>query len=70
VILTDENNKAIGIFKPQDLECLDQFSLLGNISRSTLITGTVGISDEDAFNLMEDKNISSLPIVDEQGILK
>jgi len=70
VILTDENNKAIGIFKPQDLERLDQFSLLGNLSRSTLITWKIGISDEDAFDLMEEKNISSLPIVDDQGILK
>lgn len=70
VILVNENNKAIWIFKPQDLEKLDQFSLLGNLPRSTLITGTIGISDEAAFDLMDSKNISSLPIVDEQGILK
>ena len=70
VILIDENGKAISIFKPQDLERLDQFSLLGNLVRPWLITGKVGISDEDAFNMMEEKNISSLPIVDAQWILK
>ena len=70
VILVDENGKAISIFKPQDLERLDQFSLLGNLARPGLITGKVGISDEDAFDMMDEKNISSLPIVDDQWILK
>ena len=66
MILVDENGKAISIFKPQDLERLDQFSLLGNLVRPGLITGKVGISDEDAFDMMDEKNISSLPIVDDQ----
>jgi IMP dehydrogenase len=37
VILIDDDWKAISIFKPQDLENLDQFTLLGNISRPKLI---------------------------------
>jgi len=70
VIMIDEDGKAISIFKLQDLENLDQFTLLGNISRPWLITGKIWISDEDAFNLMDEKAISSLPIVDDQWILK
>jgi len=70
VVLIDDIGKAISIFKPQDFEHLDQFTLLGNISRPGLITGKIWISDEDAFNLMDEKAISSLPIVDDHWILK
>ena len=38
VIMIDDDGKAIAIFKPQDLEQLDQFSLLGNIPKRSLIT--------------------------------
>ncbi|EKD24583.1 MAG: hypothetical protein ACD_80C00194G0002 [uncultured bacterium (gcode 4)] len=70
VILIDDQGKAISLFKPQDLGKLDQFTLLGNIVQSNLITWKIWISDEEAFNLMDEKWISSLPIVDDQGILK
>ncbi len=70
VVLIDDDGRSISIFKPQDFENLDQFTLLGNISRPWLITGKIWISDEDAFNIMDEKAISSLPIVDEQWILK
>lgn len=70
VILIDENGKAVSIFKPHDFENLDQFTLLGNISRSGLITWKIWISDEAAFNLMDEKGISSLPIVDDNWLLK
>ncbi len=70
VIMIDDEGKAIAIFKPQDLEQLDQFSLLGNIAKRPLITWKIWISDEEAFDLMDEKWISSLPIVDDQWILK
>ncbi|HKL44128.1 MAG TPA: IMP dehydrogenase, partial [Candidatus Absconditabacterales bacterium] len=70
VIMIDDKNKATGIFKPKDLKNLDQFSLLGNIEKSKLITGIEGISNQEAFELMDKNNISSLPIVDKKGILK
>lgn len=38
VILIDEQGKAISLFKPQDLQKLDQFTLLGNIIKEKLIT--------------------------------
>lgn len=70
VILIDDEDRAISIFKPQDLLNLDQFTLLGNINRPKLITWKVWISDEDAFNLMDEKWISSLPIVDDKWKLR
>lgn len=70
VILIDEQGKAISLFKPQDLQKLDQFTLLGNIIKEKLITWNIWISDEEAFTLMDQEWISSLPIVDDHGILK
>ncbi len=70
VIMVDDQNRAISIFKPSDLEWMDQFTLLGDLSKNHLITWKVWISDQDAFDLMDEKNISSLPIVDDQGVLK
>jgi len=70
VILVDDGWKAISIFKPQDLENLDQFTLLGNISRPKLITWKIWISDEAAFDIMDEKWISSLPIIDDLWTLK
>jgi IMP dehydrogenase len=70
VILVDDNFKAIWIFKPKDFDNLDQFSLLRNIKKSKLITWHVWISNEEAFNKMDENNISSLPITDKNGILK
>ncbi len=70
VIMIDDKNKAIWIFKPKDFDNLDQFSLLWDIKRGNLITGHKWISNEDAFNIMEEHNISSLPIIDDNWILK
>lgn len=70
VVMINDKNKAIWIFKPKDLENMDQFSLLWNIKRWELITGPEWISNQEAFELMDKNNISSLPIVDKNGKLK
>ena len=70
VVMVDDQGQAISLFKPQDLEWLDQFSLLWNIAKRPLITWKIWISDAEAFMLMDEKWISSLPIVDDHGILK
>jgi CBS domain-containing protein len=64
VILVDKDKKPLDIFKPKDFDGYDQFSLLGNFSKRELIVAQDGISDEDAFNLMEKNGIGVLPIVD------
>lgn len=70
VIMVDDNFKATWIFKPKDFDNLDQFSLLWDIKKPHLITGKVGISNEEAFNIMEENSISSLPIIDDNWTLK
>lgn len=63
IILVDENNKPISIFTPKDFNDIDQFTHIGNLKKSFLITAQEDISDEEAFNLMEKNGISSLPII-------
>jgi len=63
VILVDKDKKPLDIFKPKDFDGYDQFTLLGNFSKRDLIVAQEGISDEDAFNLMEKNGIGVLPIV-------
>jgi len=70
VVMVDDQGKAIALFKPQDIEWLDQFSLLWHVTKRHLITWKIWISDKEAFDLMDEKWISSLPIVDDQWLLK
>lgn len=69
VILVDDENKPLSIFTPKDLEKYEQFTLLWNINKNILITALEWTSPEEAFNLMLINSISSLPIVDKNGIL-
>lgn len=69
VIMVDSDNKPISIFTPSDLEKYEQYTLLGNISKRHLILAWENISDEEAFNLMTENWISSLPIVNDRWIL-
>ncbi len=63
VILVDEENKPLSIFTPSDLDKYEQFMLLWNINKSRLITWNENITPEEAYNLMLQKWISALPIV-------
>ncbi|MDD2870828.1 MAG: GuaB1 family IMP dehydrogenase-related protein [Candidatus Gracilibacteria bacterium] len=70
VIMVDANNEPISIFKEQDLIDKDEYTKLKDLVKSRkLIVGNENISDEEAFNIMEDNGISSLPIVNHIGQL-
>ncbi len=69
VVVIDEKNHPISIFTPSDLEKYEQFTPLGKISKKFLITAPETISPEDAYNIMLEHGISSLPIIDHQGKL-
>lgn len=66
IILVDEQNKPLSIFTPSDLEKYEQFTLIWNINKNFLITAQENISAEEAYNIMHQKWISSLPIVDNE----
>jgi len=69
VIGVDILNRPIGIFKEKDLLEIDQFTKLSELRKPPLITAPETISWEDAYNLMDQEGISSLPIVDAKWIL-
>jgi len=69
VILVDGNKKPLALFKPKDLEWFDQFTLLWNLLKRPAIVAQDGISDEEAFNIMEQNGVGVLPIVDKNGVL-
>jgi len=71
VVLVDENGKTLGIFTHSDLNEIDQYIDLKDIKpKKQLITAQAQISYEEAFNMMNEENISSLPIVWIDGTLK
>ena len=69
VVLVDENNKPLSLFTPSDLEKYEQYELLWNIKKNKLITWPDWIDNEDAFYLMDEHNISSLPIVNKKWVI-
>ena len=69
VVMVNENGEPIRIFSENDMKDLDQFSLLGNLKPKKLVTAKNWISNKDAYNLMDENWVSSLPIVDEENEL-
>lgn len=63
VILVDDNNKPLNIFTPKDLLDIDQYTKIWSLKKSFLVVWNEKITDEEAFLLMDEKWISSLPIV-------
>lgn len=69
VVLVDEKRKPIALFRPKDFAWYDQFTLLWTLSKWAAIVAQDWISDEEAFDLMEQHGIWVLPIVDKNGVL-
>ncbi len=64
VILVDEEQKPISIFKPKDFDWYDQFTLLSSLPQKEVLSAEEWISNEDAFDLMEKNLVWVLPIID------
>ena len=69
VVMINDNNEPICIFSENDMRNLDQFSLLGNLKSKKLIVAKDWISNKEAYNLMEQNGISSLPVIDNENKL-
>jgi len=69
VVMIDDDNKPISLFKTKDLIDVDQFANLWELKKSSLITWNDDITNEEAFNLMDNNLFSSLPIIDKNGKL-
>lgn len=69
VILVDDENRPINIFTPKNFNDVDQYTQLWNLKKSFLITWNEDITDEEAFDIMDKKWISSLPIINKTWVL-
>jgi len=69
VILVDDEYRPLNIFTPRDFNDIDQYTQLGTLKKSFLITWNEDITDEEAFEMMDKKWISSLPIIDKNWVL-
>lgn len=66
VVMVNKKWIPTWIFTSGDMESYDQYAKLDQVKqRKKLITAWTKISYEDAYNMMDEANISSLPIVDE-----
>ena len=69
VVMINDKDEPIWIFSENDMKNLDQFSLLWNLKTKKLITAQDWVSNKDAYNLMDENWISSLPIVNKENKL-
>ena len=70
VVLINKDNFPIWVFTPSDLKEIDQYAKLWWIKRRKLITWDEFINDRDAFEIMEENGITSLPIIKENWEIK
>ncbi len=72
VPVVDENNKLLGILTNRDMRFeKDYAKKAGDVmTKMPLVTGTKGMSLDDAADIMHQHKIEKLPVVDEQGVLQ
>jgi IMP dehydrogenase len=69
VVVVDEHDRPVGIVTPADLRDRDQYSPVRSLMQRELVTAPVGISNRDAFFLMERERVKAVPVLDEDGRL-
>lgn len=72
VPIVDDNNKLVGIITNRDMRFeTDETKKIKDImTKDNLITAKVGTSINEARNILQNKKIEKLPLVDEEFILK
>lgn len=69
VVVVDDEQRPIGIITHADLRDRDQFTPAAAIMSKRLVTVPVGITNRDAFLLMEEARVKSAPVLDGEGRL-
>ncbi|MFC4336894.1 GuaB1 family IMP dehydrogenase-related protein [Salininema proteolyticum] len=69
VILVDSGHRPVGVVSASDCEGVDRFSPLAEIASTDVITLPDGISDEDAFNRLNEAKVKLAPVVNVDGRL-
>lgn len=69
VIITDSNDRPVGIFTEKDAYRRDRFSMLGNVMTRRLITVQSSLSPREIFDILVERRLSIVPVVHEDGTL-
>lgn len=63
VIVVDEQNKPVGIFKEKDALGYDRFSRLENVVTSELVTASANLSPKELYELLVSQRVTVAPVV-------
>jgi IMP dehydrogenase len=69
IVIVDENQKPVGIFKESDAEGLDRFTPLSRFVNRELITIPSSYDLEQTYKYMEERRISVAPVVNKNKIV-
>ncbi|GAB3230007.1 GuaB1 family IMP dehydrogenase-related protein [Glycomyces halotolerans] len=70
VIVVDAEHRPLGVVTEADCRGVDRFTQLEQIASERLITLREGVSDAEAFEILEDANIKLAPVLDGDGRLR
>lgn len=69
VVVTDAERRPIGIVTPADLRDRDQYTAVGQVMQTRVVTIEAGTPNRDAYLRMDDARLKACPVVDRDGRL-
>ncbi|HHH30520.1 MAG TPA: GuaB1 family IMP dehydrogenase-related protein [Polyangiaceae bacterium] len=69
VVVVGPNNRPVGIVTPADLRDRDQYSSVASFMQREVVTITRGMSNREAFLVMEKERVKAAPVLDDDGLL-
>jgi IMP dehydrogenase len=69
VVVVDAEHRPVGLVTPADLKGRDQYTPVEELMQREVLTVPVGVSNREAFLMMERERIKAAPVLDEGGRL-
>ena len=69
VVVVDDERRPVGIVAPADLRDRDQYSPVRSFMQHKVVTVEVGATNREAFLLMNEERVKSVPVLDAEGRL-
>jgi GMP reductase len=69
VIVVDDDRRPLGIVTHSDLRDRDQYTLVSALMSQRLVSLPVGVTNRDAFLVMEEARVKAAPVLDKAGRL-
>lgn len=70
VVVVDDENRPLGIVTHADLRDRDQYTPAKALMSPRMVAVPVGISNRDAFVMMEEARVKAVPVLDAEGRLR